>query len=149
VTLKLVRGQRLRIASAAVFTHGNRHRTGSFGCWLPPDRAALDARQHVTLLGRRGTTVKIAGRRVNLAEVAARLRRLSGVRDAWVTTSAGPDPVLGTVLATQRPVPDLRAELQSDTAAWKVPKKWATVPDFPLTGRGKTDTRALAALLKW
>lgn len=148
VRIAVAHGQRIAVSSAAVFTHGNRRRAARIGCWMPPDLASVNARGELTLLGRRGSTVKIAGRRVNLAEVAARLRRLPGVRDTWVTAGAGPDPILGAVLATARPVAELRAELQADTAAWKIPKQWATVPEFPLTARGKTDTRALQALLK-
>jgi len=113
------------------------------GAWIVPDLVAMDARGRLTLLGRRGTTVKIAGRRVNLAEVAARLRGLRGVRDVWVGVSAGAEPVLGAVMATGRSVADLRAALFSDTAAWKIPKKLIVVAALPLTARGKTDTRAL------
>lgn len=149
VRVSMLKGQRLRINSAAVFTYANSRHAGAHGSWTPPDRAELDARGQLTLLGRRGATVKIAGRRVNLAEVTTRLRRLSGVADAWVTIGPGTEPTLGAVLATTRPVLDLRTELQADTAAWKVPKKWATLPEFPLTARGKTDTRSLASLLKW
>ncbi len=149
VRLKKIRGQRIIVTSAAVGTHGRRVRGGAHGSWTPPDRISIDARGRLTLLGRSGATVKIAGRRVNLAEISARLRRLAGVRDAWVAVSADAEPRLGAVLATSRPLAELRAELVADFAVWKVPKKWALVSDFPLTPRGKTDTRALRALLGW
>ncbi len=145
VRITPLRGQRLRVCSAAVFTQGNVRRMGAHGCWSPPDCAQWDARGGITLLGRRGTTVKIGGRRVNLAEVVARLRRLAGVRDVWVGTTPGAEPVLGAALATDRTPRDLRADLQSDTPAWKIPKKWSVFPEFPLTARGKTDTAALRA----
>jgi acyl-coenzyme A synthetase/AMP-(fatty) acid ligase len=145
VRITALRGGRLRICSAAVFTQGNARRSGRHGCWSPADHATLDARGQITLLGRRGTTVKIAGRRVNLAEVAARLRRLPGVRDAWVGMRAGAEPVMGAAIVSARSSAEIRAELLTDTATWKVPKKWAALPAFPLTERGKTDTRALHA----
>lgn len=145
VHIAVQRGQRLRVSSAAVFTHGNRSRAGAHGCWTPPDRAEQDPRGAITLLGRRGATVKIAGRRVNLAEVTARLRRLAGVREVWVAAHGVPEPVLGVAIATDRAVAELRAELHVDTAGWKIPKKWIVLPEFPLTARGKTDTRALHA----
>jgi long-chain acyl-CoA synthetase len=135
-------GQRLQVRSPAVFTHGNRRR----GAWLMPDRATVDARGNVTLLGRRDTTVKIAGRRVSLAEVSDRLRRLPEVREVWVGVSPGHDPVLGAVVASARAAAELRAALLTDTAAWKIPKKLLVVPALPLTARGKPDTRALHAL---
>ncbi len=149
VTINLLRGQRLRVTSPAVFTFGHQRRQQRMGWWSPPDRAEIADDGSLTLRGRQGTTVKIAGRRVNLAEVTARLRRLPGVSDAWVTSSGGPEPILGAVVATMRASAELRTELQVDTAPWKIPKKWHVVSEFPLTARGKTDTRALAALLKW
>lgn len=147
VKLKELSGERLLVSSAAVLTHGHRRRSGKLGAWLMSDRVALDSRGRVMLLGRRGTTVKIAGRRVNLVEVSERLRRLPGVRDVWVGVGAGADPVLGAVLATGRVVAELRAELQADTAAWKIPKKIVVVEVLPVTDRGKTATRALQALV--
>jgi long-chain acyl-CoA synthetase len=138
---------RIRVGSAAVFTLGNRPTGGARGGWTPPDRVAFDSRGQLTLLGRRGTTVKIAGRRVNLAEVEARLRKLRGVSDVWVSVSADAVPTVGAALATIRPVAELRAELQEDTAAWKIPKKWLALPVLPLTARGKTDTRRLHSQL--
>lgn len=146
VRLSLRRGDRIRICSAAVFTQGNRRREGRLGWWTPPDRVALD-RQGLVLLGRRGTTVKIGGRRVNLAEVAARLRRLPDVHEAWVGVGPGVDPILGAAVVTQRPVAELRAAVHADTASWKVPRKWLALPGLPLTARGKIDTRALQAQL--
>ena len=123
VKLTVLASARLRVSSPAVLTHGNRRRVGKIGAWVMPDRVALDARGDVTLLGRRGKTVKIAGRRMNLAELSDRFRRLPGVRDAWVGVSAGTDPVLGAVVATERTAAELRAALLADTAAWKIPKK--------------------------
>ncbi len=143
VRLRGVRGDRLEVSSAAVTTHGNRRRADGFGAWIMPDRVALGADGGVRLLGRRGLTVKIAGRRVNLAEVEARLRRLTGVRDAWVGMDETAEPLLGAVLATDRPVSALRAEMMTDTAGWKVPKRIIVVDALPLTERGKTDVAAL------
>ena len=140
-------GARLRVSSAAVLTRGNRRRAGRLGAWIMPDRATLNARGGVILSGRRGTTVKIAGRRVNLREVSDRLRRLPGVHDAWAGISAGRDPVLGAVVATTRTAAELRAGLLADTAAWKIPRKLAVVAALPVTPRGKPDIRALQALV--
>jgi acyl-coenzyme A synthetase/AMP-(fatty) acid ligase len=140
-------GGRLVVVSSAVFTHGNRHRNRDLGCWTPPDRVAMNARGELTLLGRHGKVIKIAGRRVNLGEVQARLRRVRGVEDAWIGASEGAEPVLGAVAVSARPAAELRAELQSQLPSWKVPKKWAVVSTWPLTDRGKVDTRALRALV--
>ncbi len=138
VRITRLAGGRLRVCSAAVFTHRN-----PSGCWSPPDLAAIDAQGIITLLGRRGTTVKLGGRRLNLGEIAARLRRVAGVREVWVGVSQGSDPVLGAAVAGERTVEELRAALLADLAAWKIPKRWVALREFPLTARGKIDARAL------
>jgi acyl-coenzyme A synthetase/AMP-(fatty) acid ligase len=147
VTIRSRRGERIEVSSAAVFTTGNRRRWRNDGAWSPPDRVKIDGRGEITLLGRRDATVKIAGRRVNLAEVVARLRALTGVKDVWVGTGDAhtAEPVLGAALATRRPLSEIRAALHADTPGWKIPKRWALLDEFPLTGRGKTDTAALQA----
>ena len=55
----------------------------------------------------------------------------------------GTEPVLGAALATSRAASEIRAELLADTAPWKIPKRWAVFAEFPLTARGKTDSRTL------
>lgn len=147
VTLTALRGGRIRVASAAVMTQGNRQRGGGVGAWTPPDRAQIDARGQIVLLGRRGATVKIAGRRVNLGEVLARVRRLAGVREAWVGVSETGEATLGAAVVAQRTAGELKASLLADIAPWKVPKKWAVLAELPLTARGKLDTRRLRARL--
>lgn len=139
-------GARLQVCSAAVVTHGHRRRSRKRGAWIMPDRAIMDSRGTVTLLGRRGPTIKIAGRSVNLDEVSDRLRRLPGVREAWVGVSAGAEPVLGAVVATGRKAAELRAELRADTAAWKIPRRLVVVAALPINVRGKVDRGALQAL---
>jgi long-chain acyl-CoA synthetase len=146
VKLTALPRHQLRVSSAAVLTHGQRRRIGSHGAWIMPDLVAMDVRGRLTLLGRRGANVKIGGRRVNLSEVAARLRRLPGVRDAWVGVSAGAEPVLGAVVATGRSAAELRAALFADTAAWKIPKRMIVIAALPVTARGKIDARALQAM---
>jgi acyl-CoA synthetase (AMP-forming)/AMP-acid ligase II len=139
-------GKRLCVGGAAVFTHGNRRWSGATGCWMPADQAEL-AGGEVVLLGRRGAMVKIAGRRVDLADVAGRLRRISGVRDVWVGVEPGAEPVLGAALATDLKVDAVKAALRIDTAPWKTPKRWALLREFPISARGKADTRALQAMI--
>jgi acyl-coenzyme A synthetase/AMP-(fatty) acid ligase len=147
VTLKMLSGSRLEVGSGAVLTSGNRRRLRKHGAWLMADSATMDANGEITLLGRRGQTVKVAGRRVNLSEIAARLRQIDGVTDVWVGTNTAAEPLLGAVVATPRGAAELRTVLHADTAPWKIPKKWVIVSALPLTARGKIDLRALQALI--
>ena len=135
--------------SAAVFTQGNRRRKKNSGAWLTADAVKLrPQRGEITLIGRRGQTVKIAGRRVNLAEVTARLRRIDGVSDAWVGIRGGDDPILAAVVTTKLPLTALRVALHAHrhSAVENSQKNGSCFPSLPLTERGKTDTRALQAL---
>jgi len=147
VRLKIIPPDQLEISSAAVFTHLNRRCRNRSGCWRTSDIVKMDSRGQLTLLGRRGQTVKIAGRRVNLAEVAPRLRAVPGVTDAWAGLGRGNEAALGVIVATRLTVGDLRAALHSDTAPWKIPKKWVLVPALPHTARGKPDTRAMQEMI--
>ncbi|MBL9187751.1 MAG: acyl--CoA ligase [Opitutaceae bacterium] len=131
------------IASAAVFTIGNR----TPGAHRPKDRVAFTPEGEVVLLGRAGRTVKIAGRRLDLAEVERALRALPGVRDAWVAPHAGRAESLAAVVASDEVGETLRAALRERIAAWKIPKRIVTLAALPLTARGKTDTARLRVLL--
>lgn len=147
VRLELSKNGRLHVSSAAVVTFGRRRRKGRHGRWLMPDVAEVNRQGDVTLRGRRDAVVKIGGRRVTLAEVAARLRLLRGVGEVWVGVSAETEPVLGAAVVSARPVVELRAELQADTPPWKIPKRWAVLSGLPLSARGKVDAAALRRLV--
>jgi acyl-coenzyme A synthetase/AMP-(fatty) acid ligase len=147
VSVTKAKGNRIRVCSAAVFTRSNRLRDGNVGCWIPPDEVEVGPRGELRLAGRRGKTVKIAGRRVNLAEVESRLRKIAGVHEAWVGVSLDGRGTLGAAVASERSADELRADLLGDTAPWKVPKKWLILPSLPQTARGKRDSRSLCAQL--
>ena len=147
VTLTIRSRARLEVQSPAVFTQGNRRRTKHSGTWLMADAVTLNSLGDVAVIGRRGKTVKVAGRRVNLGEVTARLRRVNGVEEAWVGIRGETEPILAAVVVTKLSIPALRTVLHSDTAAWKIPKKWIVLGALPLTERGKPNVRALQALI--
>ncbi|MDR0352604.1 MAG: acyl--CoA ligase [Opitutaceae bacterium] len=169
VTLRWRRGGRFAVASAAVL-----------GCGIcpPPDRAEINARGELILLGRAGRFAKIAGRRVNLVEVENALRALPGVTGAFVAGHpTRPDALAAAVEIHGRsadradislrsklvredaggkvraPMPAstpaaLRAALGLRLAAWKIPARILVLKAFPVTARGKPDRRKLLALLE-
>jgi long-chain acyl-CoA synthetase len=148
VRLEFGRGQRFDVVSAAVFTLGNRRRSeDGLGVHRPADIGELTTAGELVLKGRAGRFVKIAGRRLNLAEVERVVRQIPGVRDALVVAHSVRADALEAVVATEHSADHLRAALRERIAAWKIPKRMVTLPAFPLTPRGKTDTRALRALL--
>jgi acyl-CoA synthetase (AMP-forming)/AMP-acid ligase II len=143
VTLAFSRGRRFTVSSDAVFTLRNRHP----GAHRMADLARLDASGELVLLGRSGRAVKIAGRRLNLAEVERALRELPGVRDAFVAPHPERADALAAVVATDRSPAELREGLRERLASWKIPKKIVALPTFPLTARGKPDTQRLRELI--
>lgn len=149
VRLEFGRGGRFTIESAAVFTIGNDRRgTRGWGRHRPADLAALNDRGELVLRGRIGRTVKIAGRRVELAEIERALRGIAGVREAWVAPHPTRAEALAAAVATTRPAEEIRVALRERIAAWKIPKKILPLAEFPLTARGKTDTARLREMLR-
>ena len=148
VRLEFGRGQRFDVVSAAVFTLGNRRRSeDGLGVHRPADLGALTSEGELELTGRAGRFVKIAGRRLNLAEVERVVRQIPGVRDALVVAHSVRADALEAAVATEHSADFVRGALRERIAAWKIPKRIVTLSAFPLTPRGKTDTRALRAML--
>ena len=149
VTIEFERGGRFRVASAAVYTLGNRRRDASGqGVHRPADIGASVGEGELALTGRVGRFVKIAGRRLNLGEVERALKGIAGVRDAWVAAHHERPDALAAVVATDQNIATIRGALREQIAGWKVPKKIVTVAVFPVTARGKTDTAQLRALIE-
>lgn len=145
VTLALARGGRLRVTGAAVGT-GGRPGIGSF---LVGDRARLDPTTgEVTLLGRLGRVVKIGGRRLDLAELEATLKRLPGISEAHAAPHPEQPDALAVAVATDLTPAAVRALLAVHLAPWKVPRRLVVRPEFPLTARGKIDTARVRAWLR-
>lgn len=143
VTVSLAVHRRVRVHSLAVFTLGNRHP----GTHLAADFGEFNASGELVLLGRAGRTIKIAGRRLNLSEIEHELRSLPGVRDAYALPHPDRPEAVAAVVACDAQPPAWRDALRARLASWKVPRKLVALPSFPLTARGKTDTRKLRHLI--
>jgi len=138
VRLRFGSGRRFWVESAAV---------SGGGCFRPPDHGELNERGELVLLGRAGRMVKIGGRRLDLAEVERALRAVPGISDAFVAVHAGRADALAAAVATNRTAPEIREALRDRLVAWKIPKKILPLPAFPVSARGKTDTRQLGEWL--
>lgn len=125
------------------------YRTGDIGR-LAPDGVLV-------VLGRRDRMVKIAGQRVEPATIEMALRGLPGIADAAVVARqvAGEMRLAGFVV----PAPDaaamadtvllhgVRAALRGTLPAAMIPASLHRIGAIPLTGAGKRDDAALAALV--
>jgi acyl-coenzyme A synthetase/AMP-(fatty) acid ligase len=142
-------GQRFWVESAAVYTRKNpsRRTPEGHGRFRPADRGALNAQGELVLLGRAGRMLKIAGRRIDLTELEQSLRKIAGIRDAYVLPHPEKSEELAAALATDLSIEAARAAIRAALAAWKVPRRILVFAEFPLTRRGKTDTAALREAL--
>ena len=103
-------------------------------------------------IGRKDDQVKVRGHRIELGEVEAALRGMSGIADAAVTCRPDifGDSSLVAYYVAERNVPvltsELRSGLQTRLPEYMVPSGFVEIRELPLTPNGKTDRRALAAL---
>jgi amino acid adenylation domain-containing protein len=115
------------------------YRTGDLVRWGEDGR--------LRFLGRADRQVKIAGHRVELADVERRIKAHDGVLDAVVflagerlcaAIKAGDDKTGDDVVAAVREAVEL--------APYERPQRWFAVTEFPLDRNGKIDLRALAGV---
>lgn len=104
-------------------------------------------------LGRTDDQVKIRGFRVEPGEISAVLQQHPGVRNAHVAvrrTGRGPQLVAYVAVGADRPgrpeAGDLRGALAGRLPRYLVPRHVVVLDELPLTGHGKIDETALAAI---
>ncbi|GBD49892.1 non-ribosomal peptide synthetase [Methylopila sp. Yamaguchi] len=97
-------------------------------------------------LGRADNQVKIRGFRVEPGEVAAALRRIDGVADAYVAAVAAEEGarLVAYVAGAKAPEPAALAAVLAETLpGHMVPARFVRLAALPLTPNGKVDRRAL------
>jgi len=136
VTVRVTRGGRIQVSSAAVAMPRGRCTLADVGRWTN------DGELEIT--GRVTPMANIGGRKVNPREIEAALRAIPGVTTAWVSVRSGGerDQLVGAVEST-RPRPEIIAALAAAVAPWKRPRQLAVVPELPRTTRGKLDVAVL------
>jgi acyl-coenzyme A synthetase/AMP-(fatty) acid ligase len=132
---------RLLVVSAAVYRRGNRARHAGLGAFRMPDSVTLREDGALRLHGRRTAFIKVAGKRLNPAEVSRAIHALEGVQAAYVApyTDGNGRIRLAAAVAAARPLPALRSALRRRLAAWKLPARWLCLDALPLNSRGKVD----------
>ena len=116
--------------------HGRLYRTGDLGARLPSGEIAFR--------GRVDSQVKVRGHRIEPAEIAAALNKLTAVETSAVVLRDG-ELVAYVVPADTAPVSAgmLRAALVETLPDYMVPARFAKLPALPLTASGKLDVGAL------
>ncbi|WP_319930872.1 non-ribosomal peptide synthetase [Xenorhabdus santafensis] len=117
------------------------YKSGDLGRWLPNGT--------IEYLGRNDFQVKIRGFRIELGEIETQLAACEGVKDVVVVAreETGGDkrlvayliPQPGTVLSPAH----LREQLSTYLMEHMIPSAFVMLEEFPLTGSGKIDRKAL------
>ncbi|KPI03550.1 amino acid adenylation domain protein [Actinobacteria bacterium OK074] len=99
-------------------------------------------------LDRADNVVKRSGNRISMTEVTAALLDVSGVQDAvaLVDRPDGRTLIRAFVVAPDLDAARVRAELLRRIPAYMNPDSLTVLPEIPLLGAGKPDTRRLRAL---
>jgi amino acid adenylation domain-containing protein len=114
------------------------YRAGDYGRWLPGGK--------LEFLGRRDSQVKVRGFRIEIGEIENALSRVPGVESGAVVLAAGEHLVAfwcGHGDVTEQ---GLRDQLGDTLPEYMVPSAFHRRERLPLTGNGKVDRKALAAL---
>jgi amino acid adenylation domain-containing protein len=106
----------------------------------------------LTFLGRVDNQIKILGIRVELGEIDAALREVSGVDAAlavgWPRTETGVGGVVGFVGDPDADPVALRAGVAARLPEYMVPREVRLLDEFPLNSNGKFDRKALLEMLE-
>jgi len=117
------------------------------------DLAYVQLDNKFAFLGRTDSQVKIRGYRIEPDEIRTRLLQLSGISDAFVTTSTYTDDSLhlvGYVVCKSNFDEDRIKNTLSDVLpAYMIPSFVLNVDSIPLTINGKVDTKALPDLASY
>jgi long-chain acyl-CoA synthetase len=133
-----VKARRVTVASAAVATRVGSWRLNDYGEW--------NARGELALIGRVGQGANIGGKKVHPLEIERVLRALPGVTDAsvWLAQDNGRDSLVAAIEAPYAKT-QIEKSLSERLPAWKLPKHYVVLREFPRTARGKVDIAALKA----
>lgn len=114
---------------------------------LMPDVVELVGEHQYRWLGRQADMVNIAGKRGSLAEINLRLRELPGVVDGVVfTNDERPDRLAALVVAPDRDVPSILADLKERVEPVFLPRPMYKVDILPRQETGKIAVSAVQAL---
>ena len=114
------------------------------------DLARRMADDSLVFVGRADSQIKIAGQRVEIAEVEGQLRRLDGINQAVVTASSDlNEQSLTAWLVVDKPdeivVTEIQQALEKRLTRRMIPKHFKVLDALPLTPNGKVDLQKLRA----
>lgn len=120
--------------------------------YLSGDLALRDDAGRLHCFGRIDNQVKVLGHRIELDEIEAHLRSVSGSDAvgavAWPLLHGAAQGIVAFVAATAIDARDILAGLKSRLPAYMLPHRVVALPELPCNASGKIDRRALLGLLQ-
>jgi D-alanine--poly(phosphoribitol) ligase subunit 1 len=125
---------------------------GESGVWYRTgDRVKRRTDSNLIYLGRMDQQIKIMGHRVDLMEIEATVRQVSGsdlvAAIGWPQTLSGADGVVAFVSGSEIDKTQIIEGCAKTLPRYMVPKRIIELADLPRTASGKIDRKALAATL--
>jgi acyl-coenzyme A synthetase/AMP-(fatty) acid ligase len=121
------------------------------GFYMTGDRARFVGADRFTLLGRADGVVKVGGKRVDLNDVRERIKRIPGIRDAFIVSLPGKKG-RGTDIAAMVECDMTEAELRrifsEKLEPFAVPRRLRLVGKIPSTSTGKYDREAIMEIFQ-
>jgi D-alanine--poly(phosphoribitol) ligase subunit 1 len=119
--------------------------------YLSGDLAYLDQAGRFHILGRTDNQVKVLGNRVELEDVEAHLRAVSGTElvaaVAWPVAHGTADGIVAFIASKEIEPAEIRAALAKRIASYMMPTSIRAVETLPMNVNGKVDRKALVARL--
>lgn len=119
-------------------TSSKLYRTGDKGYWMPDG--------NIRYTGRNDQMIKIRGYRIEPGEIAAVIRQVAGVNDAFVTARKNAEnelELVGYYEGSQMLADGIKSQLSVHLPAYMHPPHLVALEKFPLTVNGKLDMAAL------
>ncbi len=142
----------LPYADVSLRLHGNECRVHAPHLSTPrplSDRIRIEDDGRFTLLGRSDEQIKIAGKRISLAELNHHLLDIEGVEEGSFVMPDLPDARLAAVVvAPALSVPDIRARLAARIDPVFMPRPLVRVPALQRTGTGKLQRTYLLGIVR-
>lgn len=120
------------------------------GWYATGDRATLNERGEYVFLGRLDRMLKVAGHRVEPAEIEAVLLGLAGVVECAVVGIADADgtrPAAALVLTPGASLAAVRSALKKKLPSYMLPGRFLQLPALPRLSNGKPDLKAIEQIL--
>ncbi len=121
------------------------------GFFLTADRVTSCEDKGFQLLGRVDSVVKVGGKRVDLDEIRAILKKIPGVSDCVVIAldePGGRERTIAALVAGTVSRQELQRALRDQLEPWAMPRRIRVVDQIPTRSSGKYDRNAIEQLLQ-